>query len=206
MNLRRAIVFAACVLAPAGPAAAQSPWPQQPQQQTQAPWPAQPQQQSQAPWPQQQPGQAPWPQQQPPQQPQQPQQEVPACAKEFFKLRDETEKNGNAIQEAGKRKVPPPVACRLFNAFVSAEAKMIKYATAKAAECGIPAQAITQMKQSHAKSTEIRTRVCRVAEAGPPRPQAPSLSDALNTPVPDSANIKTGRGTYDTLTGTPLGK
>jgi hypothetical protein len=32
------------------------------------------------------------------------------------------------------------------------------------------------------------------------------LSDALSSPVPDSNNIKTGRGTFDTLTGSPLGK
>jgi hypothetical protein len=28
----------------------------------------------------------------------------------------------------------------------------------------------------------------------------------LSGPVPDSNNIKTGRGTFDTLTGNPLGK
>jgi hypothetical protein len=32
------------------------------------------------------------------------------------------------------------------------------------------------------------------------------LSDALSGPVPDSNNIKTGRGTFDTLTGNPLEK
>jgi hypothetical protein len=41
--------------------------------------------------------------------------------------------------------------------------------------------------------------------AQPQRPAGPSLSDALGGPIPDSSNIKTGRGTFDTLTGTPLG-
>jgi len=27
-----------------------------------------------------------------------------------------------------------------------------------------------------------------------------------SSPIPDSNNIKTGRGTFDTLTGSPLGK
>ena len=54
------------------------------------------------------------------------------------------------------------------------------------------------------KVAEIRTKVCQVA-AAPQRQQGPSLSDALSAPVPDSNNIKTGRGTYDTLTGSPLG-
>jgi len=114
------------------------------------------------------------------------------------------------IQAAGQRKQKPSAkeACGLFNAFTGAEVKMIKYATANAASCGIPAQIIENMKQSHAKSDEVRTRVCQVAAQGPAvGPGAPpSLSDALSAPVPDSANIKTGRGTYDTLTGNPLGK
>ena len=45
--------------------------------------------------------------------------------------------------------------------------------------------------------------------APPPRRRArrgPSLSDVLGgSAVPDANNIKTGRGTFDTLTGTPLG-
>ena len=62
------------------------------------------------------------------------------------------------------------------------------------------------MKQQHAKTVQIQTQVCRAA-AAPPRPQGPSLSDALGgSAVPDVNNIRTGRGTYDTLTGTPLGK
>jgi hypothetical protein len=49
-----------------------------------------------------------------------------------------------------------------------------------------------------------RTNVCLMA-AQPQRPAGPSLSDALGAPITDSSNIKTGRGTFDTLTGTPLG-
>jgi hypothetical protein len=37
-------------------------------------------------------------------------------------------------------------------------------------------------------------------------PTGPSLSDALGTPiVPDASTTRTGPGTYDTLTGNPLG-
>jgi hypothetical protein len=40
------------------------------------------------------------------------------------------------------------------------------------------------------------------------RPAAPTLSDALgSTPtVPDATNTKTGKGTYDTLTGNALSR
>jgi hypothetical protein len=163
MNLRRALLIAACLLPnAAGTASAQF----QP--------------------PQQQPQESP-------------------CIQEFMKLRDDTEKKGKAIQAAGERKAPPQVACGLFNAFVAAETKMIKYATDNSVWCGIPPQVLQQLKQGHVKATEIRTKVCQAA-AAPPRPAGPSLSDALNAPITNSDNIKTGRGTFDTLTGTPLGK
>lgn len=151
--------------------------------------------------------QSPWPQQAAPmQQPMAPAQEQePPCFKDFVKLRTEAQKRAGALQAASTRKPSPQEACSLFNAFSAAEAKMIKFAVDNAASCGIPAQVIDSMKQSHAKTTTIRTNVCRVA-AAPPRPAGPTLSDALSAPVPNSNNIRTGRGTFDTLTGTPLGK
>jgi hypothetical protein len=200
MNLRRAVLIAAW-LAPfaAGTAMAQSPWPEPGQ-------PAQSKPAEASPWTQQQPQsfQAPPPAMQPFQQQQQ---QEPPCIKEFTKLRDDAQKRAGAIQAASQREPKPTVkqACGLFNSFSAAEAKLIKYAVENAASCGIPAQAITSMKQAHAKTTEMRTNVCRAAAQGPPRPAAPSLSDALSAPVPDSNNIRTGRGTFDTLTGSPLG-
>lgn len=131
-------------------------------------------------------------------------QQAPPCMVEFTKLRDDVQKKAAAIQKAGQKKVAPKEACQLFRVFTSAEAKMLKYVTENATFCGIPAQVIEQIKTGHARSTEMRTRICKVAEA-PPRPPGPSLSDALTGPVPDSSNIKTGRGgTFDTLTGSPL--
>jgi hypothetical protein len=221
MQLRWAVAVTAGMLAyVVAPAMAQSPWPQaQPEP---APWPqAQESQPAQSPWPQAQPqaAQPAWAPPPPQQRPQQqagpdpwsakPQQEqMPPCLAEFVKLRADVEKRGGLIKAAGERKdkPSPKEACGLFNAFTAAEAKMIKYATGPGTACGIPPQVVDNMKQAHAKSTEIRGRVCQVAAAGPPRPAAPSLSDALSAPVTNSNNIKTGRGTFDTLTGTPLGK
>ena len=82
---------------------------------------------------------------------------------------------------------------------------MIKYAQDNQAWCGIPPQIIQQIKTSHDHTVEIRTKICKIAEA-PQRPAGPSLSDALTGPVPDSSTIKPGRGgTFDTLTGSPVG-
>ena len=131
-------------------------------------------------------------------------QQAPPCAAEFGKLRDEASKKAELIREASKRKAQPAEACKLFTVFSAAEEKMLKYAEANSVWCGIPPQIIAQIKQSHGKTAEFRNRICQAA-AAPPRPHGPTLSDALTAPVTDAGNIKTGRGTFDTLTGTPLG-
>jgi hypothetical protein len=51
----------------------------------------------------------------------------------------------------------------------------------------------------------VRTRVCEAAARGP-APSGPSLSEALGTSrLTDPSNIKRGGGTFDTLSGSPLG-
>ncbi|HLA20021.1 MAG TPA: hypothetical protein VJZ74_01050 [Pseudolabrys sp.] len=198
MNLRRAASIAACMLAvTAGPAAAQAPWPQQ--QPATAPWPGQqPQQAAPSPWSapaqRQQAAPSPW---------SQPRQEPP-CIQEFGKLRDAASKRADAIRAASARKASPKEACALFNSFSAAELKMLKYATDNAASCGIPPEVLTNMKKGHAQTTDIRGKVCQAA-ARPQGPTGPSLSDALTAPVADSKNIRSGGGTFDTLSGTPLG-
>jgi hypothetical protein len=128
------------------------------------------------------------------------QQQQPPCFNEFMPLRSEAEKHGKSIQAAAKRKAPPSEVCGLFKRFAVAEAKMINYAEANAAWCGIPADALKQMKTQHAQTIKIRGQVCAAAAA--PRPRGPSLGDALGTTiVPNDATTRTGRGTYDTLTG-----
>jgi len=141
-----------------------------------------------------------------PVQPAQPQQEPPPCVQEFFKLRDDAEKKAAAIKAANDRKAPPKEACVLFTALAASQTKMLKFVNENGQWCGIPANVTEQIKMGTAKVAEIRTKVCQVAAAPQQRPQGPSLSDALSGPVPDSNNIKTGRGTFDTLTGSPLGK
>ena len=133
------------------------------------------------------------------------QQEMPPCIKEFVSLRNDAQKKAQAIQAASEKKVPPAEACKLFNTFSAAEDKMIKYAEENTVWCGIPPNVVADMKKSHVRTVSLRTQVCKAAAAPPPRPRGPSLSDALSAPIPNSSNIKTGRGTFDTLTGTPLG-
>ena len=127
----------------------------------------------------------------------------PPCFNEIIPLRDAAQKSGEAIQAASKRKAPADEVCKLFNRYSAAEAKYLKYAEANATWCGIPANAIQQMKANHNQTQKIRRQVCAAAAA--PRPRGPSLSDALGTTaVPSASTTRTGRGTFDTLTGNPL--
>jgi len=133
------------------------------------------------------------------------QQGPPPCVVEFMKLRDDTEKKGKVLQAASQRHASPKEACGLFNSFTASEAKLLKYAVDNAQWCGIPQQFVAQIKQSHSKSMEVRAKVCEAAARPQIAPHPPTLSDALGTPTPvDSSNIKSGHGTFDTLTGTPL--
>jgi len=135
-----------------------------------------------------------------------PQQQQPPCMTDFVRLRTDTEKKAAAVRAASERHATPQEACKLFNVFIAAEDAMIKFIKDNSSWCGIPPQVLTQIQQGHTAASNVRTRVCQVA-ARPQGPAAPSLSDALGAnSVPSASNIKSGRGTYDTLTGTTLGK
>ncbi len=135
----------------------------------------------------------------------QPPPQEPPCMKDFTKLRNDAERLAGAVMAGQKRKVPLSEACKLLANLAAAEDKMLKFAKANAAWCGIPPQVVQQISMGHANAEKARVKVCQMA-AAPQRPAGPSLSDALGGSVPDRSNIKTGRGTFDTLTGTPLGK
>lgn len=139
----------------------------------------------------------------PPQQAQQ--QQAPPCVAEFDKLRNDAQKKAQALQRAGQQKVPPKEACHLFNVFAASQDKILKYLLANKTSCGVPDEVIKQIRTDYTRTSEIRTKVCRVAEA-PPRPAGPSLSDTLTMPVPDARNVRSGSGTFDTLTGNPLAR
>ncbi len=119
---------------------------------------------------------------------------------------DEVQKRGQAIQEASKKKSTAAEACALFTRLGEAEERVIKFLSAKQAECSIPADAIKQNKTGHATHMQVRTKVCDAAKA--PKAAGPSLSDALGirTPLPDSDTQKPGYGMFDTLTGNVLSR
>lgn len=136
------------------------------------------------------------------------QQSPPPACQEFAKLNGKVETTGKALQAAGQRKTKPSPqeACKLFTSYSGAMFNLLKYVQKNdLVWCGVNPEVAGQLKAAHARTAQTRAQICRVA-AVPPRPRGPSLSDALSAPVPNADNIKTGHGTFDTLTGTPLGK
>ena len=95
--------------------------------------------------------------------------------------------------------------CKLIKNFAAAESKWVKYAQDNMNNCGIPPQAVQQIKTSHSRTLAAEKNVC---SAGPTAaPAAPSLSDALGTsrlPVPDTTS--SGKGAFDTLTGNAIAR
>ena len=125
--------------------------------------------------------------------------------KDFLPLRDDTEKKATAVRAASKRKATPQEACSLFNSLISSQAKLTKFAEENGTWCGLPPQVVKQIKDSYTHANAIRVKVCEIA-AHPPAPAGPTLGDALGTGrIADPSNVKRGGGTFDTLTGTPLG-
>jgi hypothetical protein len=123
------------------------------------------------------------------------------CAS-FPKIKEAAEIKGRAIQEVSQ-KHDRKLMCGAVTRFVEAETLVVKFLIDNKTACGVPEQAVTNAKASHQKTVEFRDKVC----AEEPQPKAPTLSDALGTPMLDTAkNTKTGRGTLDSLTGNPLAK
>lgn len=128
---------------------------------------------------------------------------APQCDK-FAGLSAEAQKRATAVGAAMKAKVDRKQICTLMTSFVAAEAIVVKFLEDNKLWCGVPDQAVAQSKASHEKALKFRAEAC--SEDGP-KQKAPSLSDAIKTPSVDTAkNTKTGRGTFDTLTGNPLAR
>jgi hypothetical protein len=123
------------------------------------------------------------------------------CQK-FPEIRAQAEKDASAIKSASDRKATREVICAAFTKFVRSEGQMAKFLETNQKACGIPAEAVKQVKGAHARTQKIRQQVC----SAPPAPRGPSLSDALGGPILSDEPPKPGRGTFDTLTGNALGR
>jgi hypothetical protein len=133
------------------------------------------------------------------------QQGAPPCMAEFGPLRAEAEKRAGAIKTGAERKVPRPELCQLFRRFAEAEAKVIKYVTENQAACGIPPQAISAMKANHTQSMGMQQKICSADVGAEGRPRGSGLGEALGVrAVPTPETTTTGKGIFDTLSGSQL--
>ena len=130
--------------------------------------------------------------------------QAPPCFNEFLPLRQEAEKRAGLIKSATTKQLPREEVCKLFNGFIAAESKLVKFLEANYASCGIPTEAVTSMKSNHDGALKTRNRVCQAAASAPVRPAGPSLSDALGARTPGPGSASTGGGTWDTLSGNPI--
>jgi hypothetical protein len=120
----------------------------------------------------------------------------------FPSIRDDVEKGAAGIRSAGERKAAREEVCPLFKSFAVKEAKLVKFLETNQKLCGVPPNVITQVKQNHAKTIQIRNTVC---SAAPAAAAGPTLSDALGGPIiADDTSTRSGRGVFDTLTGNAL--
>lgn len=138
--------------------------------------------------------------------PPQQQQQEPPCFKEFAPMRAEAEKRANVLKAAMQKKVPREEACTHIKSFAAAEAKVVNFVTKNAQTCGIPPQAVAQMKQNHSKTMQAQTQVCS-QNAGPAKPSGPGLSEALGTARGGTLDpLAPQSGALDTLTGNVLSR
>jgi hypothetical protein len=135
-----------------------------------------------------------------------PGQDLQALCGKFPTLSAEAKKKADLVQAAMTAKAERSKVCTLMTAFVASEGLVLKFLEDNKASCGVPDDAIKMSKASHEKSVKFRNAACDPNAAGPAQ-KAPTLSDAMKMPSVDSAtNTKTGRGTFDTLTGNPLSR
>ena len=136
-------------------------------------------------------------------------QQPPPCVTELISLRQEVDKRFEAAKGGIAKKLGAAEMCRLLTQFADADVKMIKYAEEKGSACGIPAEALKNMKASHIQATGYKKQACDAA-ANPqqraPRAAEPTLSDAFAPPSVNGSNTRTGRGTLDSLGGNPIAR
>jgi hypothetical protein len=119
----------------------------------------------------------------------------------FLPLRNDAQQKGSAIAAAEKRHAEPKELCTLVSRFYVAEGAALKFLDSNKTWCGVPDAAIASAKSTHDKTLKFRDLVCNPTA----QRHEPTLSDAIGQPTLDtSKNTKTGRGTFDTLTGNPL--
>lgn len=134
--------------------------------------------------------------------------DIAVCQTQVTKLRTDLETRNGALRKAADRKRPPTELCPLFRNFVSSQQKFYDYLTANKAKCGVPGEAIKDLKTNLTQVSSIRDKVCEIASAGPP-PGAggPPTQGAISQGLGLTSGLPTTSpkgGVFDTLVGDAL--
>jgi hypothetical protein len=90
----------------------------------------------------------------------------PACQR-LLATKDQVLKHSQAVQTATRRKAPPEEICKLFNAFLAAETRMVKDLEERRATCGISRALVAQVKAVHGRTAAMGKQLCDVATQWP---------------------------------------
>ena len=104
----------------------------------------------------------------------------PPCFREFAPIKAEAEKRAGMLKNLMQKKPQREEACAGIKSFSQAEGNVVRFIVKNADSCGIPQQAVAQMKANHDRTLKMQSQVCNVA-AGPAKPTGPGLSEALGT-------------------------
>jgi hypothetical protein len=137
------------------------------------------------------------------------QQEVPPCFKDFIPLREEMEKRFEAVKTMMEKRPSASEACSALTRFTQAEVALLKFVEKNSPTCSFPPGMLDNIKASNAKSEGYKKQACTVAaqqQQRPARAAEPTLSDAFGGPALNKDTTRTGRGTFDSLSGNPLAR
>jgi hypothetical protein len=109
---------------------------------------------------------------------------TPLCMAEFAELRDDVQKRGLAAKAAGQRKASREEMCKHITAYSAAELKWVKYTEDNVTSCAIPTELVSQLKQVHSNTEQIKEKIC-AREFGQ-RMAGKSLLDSWQIDLPSS--------------------
>jgi hypothetical protein len=93
------------------------------------------------------------------------------CTADFHPLREEAERRGKLIKDAGQRHATPDEACGLIRSFGQSEIKMITFIEAHPTQCWHLAQVAVELRRGHQNTDRMQTKVC--AMVGQRQPAGP---------------------------------
>ena len=86
---------------------------------------------------------------------------TPLCMAAFAELRDDVQKRGLAAKAAGQRKASREEMCKHITAYSAAELKWVKYSEDNVSSCAIPTELVSQLKQVHSNTEQIKEKICK---------------------------------------------